>query len=65
MVDADQKRAILDAKRGTLEHELYAAETDLEVAEATEKPELIEEPQNRVRGLKAQMKVLDDKENAL
>jgi polyhydroxyalkanoate synthesis regulator phasin len=64
-VEDEQKQNILDSKRGTLENELYAAETDLEVAQAGDSEELVEEPKARVERLKKQIKVIDDKAKKL
>jgi hypothetical protein len=60
-LEKEHKREWIAAKRGTLEHELYAAELDLEVAEAGSSKELVKGPKDRVAEVKAQIKVLDDK----
>lgn len=59
---------ILAANRGPLEHELFAAETELDVQETGVKhkatgvtQEHVEATKDRVEGIKAQIKVIDDK----
>jgi hypothetical protein len=64
-MDKEQKKESLDASRGSLEHELYAAETDLAVAEAGSDEELVKEPKRRVKEIKAKLKAIDDREAKL
>lgn len=61
----EEKEAAIAAARGPLEHELFAAETDLEVAEAGDSEELVAGPKARVEEIKAKLKVLDDKKKKL
>lgn len=62
------KLSILGAERGPLEHELFAAEIELEVKEEGAKhgatgvvQEHVEAVKARVDGIKAQIKVIDDR----
>jgi len=61
----DDKRAEIEAKRGTLEHEQYAAELDVATAEAAGVEALVEEPTARLGRVNAQLAVLDEKEAEL
>lgn len=64
-MDADDKRAAIQAKRGPLEHELFAAELDVATAKEASDKALHEEPEKRLKEVKAKLKVLDDKEAKL
>lgn len=61
VLDEQGKKDLIAAKRGPLEHELFAAELDLEVAQEAGDEALVEGPQKRLEAVKAQIKVLDDK----
>lgn len=61
----DEKRAAIAARRGPLEHELYAAELDVKVAQKAGDETLLAGPAERLEQVEAQIKVLDDEEAAL
>lgn len=61
----EDKQAAIDAKRGPLEHEKYAAELDLKTAEASGDDALVQEPKERLARIEDQMKVLKDAEGEL
>jgi hypothetical protein len=57
--------AAIEAHRGPLRHELYAAELDLKVAEESGAEELIAGPFERVEEIKRKLAVLDAEESKL
>ena len=59
---AEEKKSAINAKRGPLDHEKYAAELDVKTAEASGQEELMEEPRARLARIEDQLKVLDDAE---
>lgn len=61
-MDDSEKRAILQAKRGPLENELYTAEVDLAIAKKHKDPVLAEEPEERLARIKDQLAVVEKKE---
>jgi hypothetical protein len=63
----EEKLAKIKARRGTLEHEQYAAELDLKVAEAGDNPteESLAPHRARVEAVERQFEVLAAEEKAL
>jgi hypothetical protein len=67
-IDKQGKLAILAAQRGPLEHELFAAEIELETktiavehASTGVTQEMVEACKERVEGIRAQIKAIDDR----
>lgn len=67
-LDKAGRLAILAAERGPREHELYAAEVEVEVKEAAVKAgseevtqEMVEEAKARCKAVQAQVDVIDSK----
>lgn len=61
-MESEQKKAIIDAQRATVENELYAARIALELAEAEDEEALAEYPRKRVETLEKKMAILDEHE---
>lgn len=61
----EQKFEVIDAKRGPLLHEKYAAELDVKTAEVTKDAALEQEPKARLQLVNEQLAVLDAEEAAL
>lgn len=59
---AEQKKDAINAKRGPLEHEQYAAELDVATAKESGAEELLQEPQARLKRVNDQLKALDAEE---
>lgn len=61
----EQKIEAIQAKRGPLEHEQYAAELDLKVAKKSDDKALAEEPQARLDEVNAKLDALKQEEQKL
>jgi hypothetical protein len=61
----DEKRAMIQAKRGSLETEQYSAELDLKTAKAGDNEDLVKGPQERLDGINKQLEVLEKEEAKL
>lgn len=64
-MEKQDKLDLIQAARGPLEHEEYAAEVDVELAGTSEDPALLEGPQSRLNEVRAKLGVLKDKEKAV
>lgn len=64
MTDGEKKEAI-QAKRGPLEHEQFAAQLDVKVAKEHEDEALLAEPTERLERIERQLKALDEEEKKL